>query len=237
MIMSKYRRRKLAGQALIIFALAIMAMTGLLVIAVDGGSIYLDKRRLQNAADAGALAGGDAAESLPLRTYYIAHQAALNEIYHNLFPGTAVPSVPVGAAATYTATAFSGTYQFVLTADISNVSQDTYLAVVNHAYKFYAAQAIGFGNSACTLGATTTTSAVCLQARAKALAATYPFALILLNDQNLNYENLSMNGSNAKLILHDHRDRRTDRRTCRCRSRLLPKGQLACRRRAHSEPT
>ena len=203
MIMASYRRRKLAGQALIIFALAILAMTGLLVIAVDGGSIYLDKRRLQNAADAGALAGGDAAESLPLRTYYIAHQAALNEIYHNLFPGTAVPTVPVGAAATYTATAFSGTYQFVLTADISNVSQDTYLAVVNHAYNFYAAQAIGFGSSTCTLGATTTTNAVCLQARAKALAATYPFALILLNDQNLNFENLSMNGSNAKLILHD----------------------------------
>src|SRR2546423_7010572 len=203
MIMSSYRRRKLAGQALIIFALAILALTGLLVIAVDGGSIYLDKRRLQNAADAGALAGGDAAESLPLRTYYIAHQAALNEIYHNLFPGTAVPTVPAGAAATYTATAFSGTYQFVLTADISNVSQDTYLAVVNHAYNFYAAQAIGFGSSTCTLGATTTTNAVCLQSRAKALAATYPFALILLNDQNLNFENLSMNGSNAKLILHD----------------------------------
>jgi len=203
MIMSRYRRRKLAGQALIIFALAIVALTGLLVIAVDGGSIYLDKRRLQNAADAGALAGGDAAESLPLRTYYIAHQAALNEIYHNLFPGTAVPTVPSGAGATYTATALSGTYQFVLTADISNVAQDTYLAVVNHAYNFYAAQAIGFGSSTCTLSGTTTTNAVCLQARAKALAATYPFALILLNDQNLNYENLSMSGSNAKLILHD----------------------------------
>src|SRR5438445_13481213 len=125
MIMSSYRRRKLAGQALIIFALAILALTGLLVIAVDGGSIYLDKRRLQNAADAVALAGGDAAESLPLRTYYIAHQAALNEVYHNLFPETAVPTVPSGASATYTATAFSGTYQFVLTAYISNVSQAT----------------------------------------------------------------------------------------------------------------
>src|SRR5438445_6434322 len=202
-MIASYRRRKLAGQAVIIFVLSIMAMTGLLVIAVDGGSIYLDKRRLQNAADAGALAGGDAAENLPLQTYYTAHQVALNEIYHNLFPGTAVPTVPAGAAATYTATAFSGTYQFVLTADISNVSQDTYLAVVNHAYNFYAAQAIGFGSSTCTLGGTTTTNAVCLQSRPKALAATYPFALILLNDQNLNFENLSMNGSNAKLILHD----------------------------------
>src|SRR5260370_42407517 len=91
-MMSSYRRRKLAGQAIIIFTLAILAMTGLLVIAVDGGSIYLDKRRLQNAADSGALAGGDATESLPLRTYYIAPQAALHDSYHNLFPLTAVPT-------------------------------------------------------------------------------------------------------------------------------------------------
>src|SRR6266513_1382731 len=116
---------------------------------------------------------------------------------------TRLPTVPGAAGATYTTTAFSGTYQFVLTADVANVSQDTYLVVINHAYNFFAAQAIGFGSSTCTPGATTTTNAFCLQARAKALAATYPFALILLNDQNLNYENLSMNGSNAKLILHD----------------------------------
>jgi uncharacterized membrane protein len=203
MMMSSYRRRKLAGQAIIIFVLAIMAMTGLMVIAVDGGSIYLDKRRLQNTADAAALAGGDAAEALPLRSYSVPHQAALNEIYHNLFPGVAVPTVPAGAGATYTATAFSGTYRFVLTADIANVSQDTYLAVVNHAYTFFAAQALGFGASTCTLGATTTSNAICLQGRAKALAATYPFALILLNDQNTNYENLQLSGAPSKLILHD----------------------------------
>src|SRR5207244_11122421 len=141
-----------AGQALIVVALAMRALTGRPVIPVDGGSIYLDKRRLQNAADAGALAGGDAAESLPLRTYYQAHQAALNEIYHNLFPGTTVPTVPAGAAATYTTTAFSGTYQFVLTASVASLVQDTYLAVVNHAYTFFAAQALGFPSSTCTLG-------------------------------------------------------------------------------------
>jgi hypothetical protein len=111
--------------------------------------------------------------------------------------------VPVGATATYTTTALSGTYQFVLTASVASLSQDTYLAVVNHAYTFFAAQAIGFGSSTCTLGATTTTNAICLQSRAKALAATYPFALILLDDQNTNYENLSFNGNNGKLILHD----------------------------------
>jgi Flp pilus assembly protein TadG len=203
MMMSSYRRRKLAGQAVIIFALAIVAMTGLMVIAVDGGAIYLDKRRLQNAADAAALAGADATETLPLRSYSVPHQVALNEIYHNLFPGVAVPTVPAAAGATYSTSAFSGTYQFVLTANIANVSQDTYLAVVNHAYTFFAAQALGFGASTCTLGATTTSNAICLQGRAKALAATYPFALILLDDQDISWENLQINGTNGKLILHD----------------------------------
>src|SRR6266550_1856087 len=202
-MMSSYRRRKLAGQAIIIFVVSIMALTGLLVIALDGGMIYLDKRRLQNAADAGALAGGDAAENLPLQTYYQPHQAALNEIYHNLFPGTAVPTVPITATATYTTTAFSGTYQFVLTANIAATGWDTYQVVANHAYNFFAAQALGFGASTCTLGATTTSTAFCLQSRAKMLAGTYPFALILLDDQNVQYENLQMSGSNAKLILHD----------------------------------
>ena len=198
------RRRKLAGQALVIFVLSIMALTGLLVIAVDGGMIYLDKRRLQNAADAAALAGGDATENLPLaNSYTSAHQAALNEIYHNLFPGTTVPTVPAGAAASYTTTAQSGTYQFVLTASVAAPNWDTYRAVINHAYVFFAAGAIGFGPSSCTLGATTTNGAICLQAHAKMLAGTYPFALILLDDQNTQNENLSFNGNNGKLVLHD----------------------------------
>ncbi len=199
----RFRRRRLAGQAIIVFVLSILVLTGLLAVGVDGGMIYLDKRRLQNAADAGALAGGDAAESLPLRTYNVAHQAALNQIYHNLFPGTAVPTVPTSAAATYTTTAQSGSYQFVLTANIATAGWDTYRVVINHAYRFLAAQALGFGASNCTLGGTTTNAALCLQAHAKMLAGTYPFALILLDDQNPSYENLQMNGSPSKLILHD----------------------------------
>ena len=203
-MLNRFRRRRLAGQALIIFVLSIMALTGLLVIAVDGGMIYLDKRRLQNAADAGALAGGDATENLPLQTaYYQAHQSALNEIYHNLFPGTTVPTVPNTAGATYTAYAAGQTYRFVLTANVAAPNWDTYRAQIDHAYQFFGAGILGFGASTCTLGTTTTSNAFCLQAHAKMLAGTYPFALILLDDQNTNYENLQMNGSNGKLILHD----------------------------------
>jgi hypothetical protein len=202
-MMTTNRRRKLAGQAIIILTLSIVVLTGLLAIAVDGGMIYLDKRRLQNASDSGALAGGDAAETLPLRSYTSIHQAALNEIYHNLFPGTTVPTVPVGATATYTAYAQSNTYQFTLTANIANTTWDTYQVVITEAHIFFAAQAIGFSSSGCTINATNTTNAFCLQARAKMWAGTYPFALILLDDQNVQYENLQLNGAPSKLILHD----------------------------------
>src|SRR5438105_14500098 len=95
-MMTRNRRRKLAGQAILIMTLSIVVLTGLLAIAVDGGMIYLDKRRLQNASDSGALAGGDATETLPLRSYTSIHQTALTEIYHNLFPGPALPVAPVG---------------------------------------------------------------------------------------------------------------------------------------------
>ena len=202
-MMTSNRRRKLAGQAILIMTLSIVVLTGLLAIAVDGGMIYLDKRRLQNASDSGALAGGDATETLPLRSYTSIHQTALTEIYHNLFPGTAVPVVPVGATATYTAYALSNTYQFTLTANIANTTWDTYQVVITEAHTFFAAQAIGFSSSGCTINATNTTNAFCLQARAKMWAGTYPFALILLDDQNVQYENLQLNGAPSKLILHD----------------------------------
>ncbi len=199
----QFRRRKRAGQALIIMVLSIVVLVGLLAVGVDGGMIYLDKRRLQNAADAGALAGGDATESLPLRSYTSIHQTALNEIYHNLFPGTTVPTVPAGASATYTAYSTGNTYQFTLTADIANATWDSYQVAITEAHNFFVAGAIGFAGSGCTINGTTTTNALCLQATAKMWAGTYPFALILLDDQNVQYDNLQIAGSNGKLILHD----------------------------------
>ena len=201
--MKALRRKRLAGQAIIIMALSILVLTGLLAIAIDGGMIYLDRRRLQNAADSGALAGGDAVEALPLRTYQSAHQAALNEIYHNLFPGTTVPTVAAGASATYDAYGFSNTYQFHLVANVANTTWDTYTVVITHAYNFFAAQALGFSASTCTINATNTTNAICIQTMAKMWAGTYPFALILLDDQNTQYENLTLGGAPAKLVLHD----------------------------------
>lgn len=43
------------GQAIILIALAIVGLIGLTALAVDGGNIYAERRRAQNAADASAL--------------------------------------------------------------------------------------------------------------------------------------------------------------------------------------
>jgi hypothetical protein len=49
-------RRRLPGQAAIIIALASIALIGATGLAVDGGSMYAQRRNAQNAADAGAMA-------------------------------------------------------------------------------------------------------------------------------------------------------------------------------------
>ncbi len=45
------------GQVLVVVALALVALVGITALAVDGGSLYAERRKMQNAADAGALAG------------------------------------------------------------------------------------------------------------------------------------------------------------------------------------
>ncbi len=45
------------GQAIIILALAMVALLAFAALAIDGGNTYVERRRAQNAADAGALAG------------------------------------------------------------------------------------------------------------------------------------------------------------------------------------
>lgn len=48
---------KQRGAALVLVALSMIVLTGMLLLAVDAGAAYAVRRRLQNAADAGALAG------------------------------------------------------------------------------------------------------------------------------------------------------------------------------------
>ncbi|HET7037414.1 MAG TPA: Tad domain-containing protein, partial [Thermomicrobiaceae bacterium] len=51
------RKRTARGQVLIIFAAALVALVGMVGMATDLGFAFAERRTMQNAADAGALAG------------------------------------------------------------------------------------------------------------------------------------------------------------------------------------
>jgi Flp pilus assembly protein TadG len=50
-------RRNRSGQAIVIMALAMVAICGMLALAIDAGRLYFQRRLMQDAVDAGALAG------------------------------------------------------------------------------------------------------------------------------------------------------------------------------------
>jgi Flp pilus assembly protein TadG len=50
-------RRRARGQAIVIMALAMVAICGMLALAIDSGRLYFQRRLMQDAVDAGALAG------------------------------------------------------------------------------------------------------------------------------------------------------------------------------------
>ena len=179
------RRQRQAGQSLILFALAFTFLFGLLVVALDGGMLYVDRRQLQNAADAGALAGAYALESLPLPTYSPAHQTALQIIVDNL-PGTALPgSIPNSAG--FGPTALGGGYTVTVSAT-GATGWDGYQVTIAHVDQLQLAPALGFSNP--TLSATAT-----------ARSGTYPFALILLQNDLSKYDNLYPGGNTALQLL------------------------------------
>ena len=56
MLITRFRRSR-SGQAILIMALAMVAISGMLALAIDGGRLYFQRRLMQDAVDAGALAG------------------------------------------------------------------------------------------------------------------------------------------------------------------------------------
>src|SRR5690348_4544063 len=54
------RRQRQQGQVIVLFAIALIAMLAMFGVAVDGGTLYIQRRTAQNAADAAALAGARA---------------------------------------------------------------------------------------------------------------------------------------------------------------------------------
>src|SRR5881296_4016014 len=80
--------RKQSVQAVVLVAVAVLVLTAILALALDGGSIYLDKRQLQNAADSAALAGAELLMAVP-PSYTNIHNQAIGNLVQNL-PGTSI---------------------------------------------------------------------------------------------------------------------------------------------------
>jgi len=77
------------GQALVLIAFAFLTLIGFTALAIDGGMVYSDRRRAQNASDAGSLAGGGAA-ALTMENEHV--------FYSNFTCGSADVNAAVSAA-------------------------------------------------------------------------------------------------------------------------------------------
>ena len=73
-------RRHGRGQAIVIMALAMVCICGMLALAIDAGRLYFQRRLMQDAVDAGALAG---AQDLVATVQYPTGQPA-NALFHAL---------------------------------------------------------------------------------------------------------------------------------------------------------
>ena len=176
-------RKHKAGQSIVLLAAGFLFLFALLAIGVDGGMLYVDRRQLQNVADAGALAGAYALESLPLPTYSPAHQKALQIMVDNL-PGTTMPgTIPTTASFTQS---LGASYSVTVNA-VGGTGWDQYQVTITHTDQLQLVRLLGFGN-------------VNLSATATARSGTYPFALILLQNDWPSYQNLYPGGNTAVVL-------------------------------------
>jgi Flp pilus assembly protein TadG len=119
-------RRRRAGQAIVIMALALVAICGMLALAIDAGRLYFQRRLMQDAVDAGSLAGAQdlvASTSYPngnpanalfhalqdtFSVFGLTPTNAQGSSYYNSPPGNTVTDVRGNPAYTVTAVAPSG---------------------------------------------------------------------------------------------------------------------------------
>ncbi len=189
--------RRQSGQAVVLVAIAVLVLTAILMLALDGGGLYLDQRQLQNAADAAALAGAEKLMALPL-SYPNIHNQAINNLVTNL-PGTSTASTVCSASCPNqkllgapggngvgTLNLGGGYY-----AELNISSSYTYQVSVWHSHQVAVAPLHGFQSS------------IYLAARATAENGNLPYAIVLLQDksQYATYSNFNINGSPGSVTL------------------------------------
>ena len=70
------RSERERGQVIVLFALGLVVLLGMLALILDGGRVYTERRRVQNAADAAATAGAAALDAANVSGTYQAAQSA-----------------------------------------------------------------------------------------------------------------------------------------------------------------
>src|SRR3990172_1767730 len=84
-----------SGQVFVILVLALIGLLGFTALAIDGGVVDSERRRAQNAADAGALAA-----ALAKTQSQNLHVAALNRTASNGYDAAWGPCSPAGSDCT-----------------------------------------------------------------------------------------------------------------------------------------
>jgi Flp pilus assembly protein TadG len=189
--------RKQSGQAVVLVAVAVLVLTAILALALDGGGIYLDKRQLQNAVDAAALAGAELLMAAP-PSYTNIHNQGIQNLVKNI-PGTSIggtvcsPNCPnqptvgaVGGSGIGTISLGAGYFT-----ELSVTTSYTYRVSVWHTHPVAVAPIHGFQ------------STLTLAARAVAQNANLPYAVVLLQDKLAysTYSNFNINGTPGGITL------------------------------------
>ena len=141
------------GQAIVMIALIITVLFGFLGLALDGGRGYLDRREMQAAVDAAALAA--AYNYMNTADYAQAQQAGTNQFATNERLYTAPICAGYGSAAT--SCNFGDPTNQVLTLTVANhsLAGTTFTATATHQISTTVIQVLT-GNSAMPIGATAT---------------------------------------------------------------------------------
>jgi putative Flp pilus-assembly TadE/G-like protein len=185
--MAYLRKRGRLGQAVVLVAVSAMVLAGILMLALDGGLLYLDRRQLQSAADAAALAGAEFLWQSYPQSYTLSHQQAMTVLTATLL-GTVMPSPFTPSAAQVDnggggPLSIGGGYSVILTA-----TPLTYQATVYHQHAYVVAPIHGFASSQR------------ISVTAKAENGNLPFAVVLLQNTT-QYANLQLNGTPTGLLL------------------------------------
>ncbi|MBN1964839.1 MAG: Tad domain-containing protein [Anaerolineae bacterium] len=103
-MLTHLREKGESGQAIILFALAMVGIVAVVAVALDGGMLYWNQRRAQNAADAAVIAGTSALVTESLSDSYIcgvtSDQSILDQVH--LYAGlNDVPNPAAGNVEAY----------------------------------------------------------------------------------------------------------------------------------------